>query len=72
MVVRTISCESTSSFVFVELGPGFTQTCMGGSEALLLGGGINHKYDASVPVYPLSSPPPCEKVKCQNGIRMCV
>ena len=55
------------------------ETCMGESETPLLGGGICHKYDASVksgvhiyPVYPLPSPPPCEKVKCQNGIRICV
>ena len=54
---------------------------LGGNEApLLLGGGIRHKRFSVknrvyryTPVSPLpSSPELCEKVKCQNVIRICV
>ena len=48
-MARIISRESISSFVFVELGQvSRDEICMGGSEAPSLGGGIYHKYEASV------------------------
>ena len=54
------------------------ETCMGGSKALLLGGGIYHKYDAQfckmdIPLYiSFLLLLRVEKLKCQNGIRICV
>ena len=52
---------------------------MGVYEAPLLNGGISNKYDALkwdvyiyTSIYNILFPPPSEKVKWQNGIRMCV
>ena len=53
--------------------------CVGVYEAPLLSGGISNKYDALkwdvyiyTSVYNILSLPPSEKVKWQNGFRMCV